>query len=345
MPFARLVGHRAVLALLARGVARDSLPPSLMFVGPEGVGKCTTAVALAQLLNCEQVVGAGSDQPDACGRCATCKRIAAGTYSELLVVVPGENATIRIEAVRDVLERVPYRPFEGRRRVVIVDRADTLQPGAQNALLKTLEEPNSSTVFVLVTARPDSMLDTVQSRCPRLRFGQLDANDVATVLMRDHRYNESDARARAAASGGSPGRGLQQATEQFEQSRARAEQVLSSLAKGVDFRRRLEAGRLLAEKGEGSAPKRSTIYGSERALLSERLRALASLLRDLGVLVTRSDSRWLANADRARQLSTLVPSFDADRLVRAFSAVDNARQALDRNVSPKAVADWVAFQV
>src|SRR6185503_17173769 len=109
-----------------------------------------------------------------------------------------DNGSIKIEQIRDVIDRAGYRPFEGRRRAVIVDEADALVAHAQNALLKTLEEPPSSSVFILVSSMPDSLLPTVLSRCPRLRFGELSAGEVATVLMRDHEYGEADARAVAA---------------------------------------------------------------------------------------------------------------------------------------------------
>src|SRR5690606_13121338 len=114
----------------------------------------------------------------------------------------------KIEPVREVIDRAAFRPFEGRRRVVIIDEADALVPAAQNALLKTLEEPPTGSVFVLVSSLPDALLDTVRSRCPRLRFGPLAPADVVAVLMRDHEYPEPDARAAAAEGQGSVGQAL-----------------------------------------------------------------------------------------------------------------------------------------
>ena len=153
---------------------------------------------------CHRVVGGGEQvgRPalvagDACGECAACRRMARRVHADLVVIQPGDTGTIKIEQVRDVIDRAGYRPFEGRRRVVIVDEADALVPAAQNALLKTLEEPPSASIFVLVSSLPDALLPTVQSRCPRLRFAPLSASDVAEVLMRDHGYAEADARAAA----------------------------------------------------------------------------------------------------------------------------------------------------
>src|SRR5262245_16504485 len=173
MPFRDVIGHRRLIDLLARAVARESLPPSLIFAGPDGIGKRLVAIATAQALNCtgnrssKATSGAESERFDACGACSSCTRIARETHPDVLVVEPGDNGNIKIEQVRDVVDRAGYRPFEGRRRVVIIDEADALMPQAQNALLKTLEEPPSSSVFLLITSRPDALLPTVLSRCPR----------------------------------------------------------------------------------------------------------------------------------------------------------------------------------
>src|SRR5712692_2988036 len=201
MPFRDVIGHRRLVGLLSRSVRHETLPPSLIFAGPDGVGKRLAAIATAQALNCI----AGDDLSDACGVCAACSRIARGIHPEVLVVEPGENGSIKIEQVREIVDRAAYRPFEGRRRVVIIDEADALVAPAQNALLKTLEEPPPSSVLILVTSRPDVLLPTVRSRCPQLRFRQLGAHDIAAALVaRGHA--ETEARVIAATADGSIGR-------------------------------------------------------------------------------------------------------------------------------------------
>src|SRR5690606_31467047 len=122
--------------LIARAALRGTLPPSLIFAGPAGVGKRMAAVALAQLVNC-----AAPTDEDACGVCASCTRITRRVHADVLLVEPGETGVTKIEAIRDVVERSAYRPFEGRRRVVIIDAAEGIVANAQDALLKTLEEP------------------------------------------------------------------------------------------------------------------------------------------------------------------------------------------------------------
>src|SRR3990170_4142045 len=152
MPFRDLAGHRRLLDLMARAAVRGSLPPSLIFAGPDGVGKRLAAIALAQLFNCLSTHRSDEDlAPDACGQCTACRRIARGVHADVLMIEPGDSGSIKVDQARAAIERTAYRPFEGRRRVVIVDEADAMEAPAQNALLKTLEEPPATSSFVLVT--------------------------------------------------------------------------------------------------------------------------------------------------------------------------------------------------
>jgi DNA polymerase-3 subunit delta' len=336
MPFSAITGHRPLLELLSRAVARGTLPPSLLFAGPDGVGKRLTAVALAQALNCARPA-AFADGADACGACQPCTRIARGIHADVLVVEPGDTGAIKIEQIRDVVTRSEFRPFEARRRVVIIDEADAMPGPAQSALLKTLEEPPSATVFILVSSMPDALLATVRSRCPRLRFAPLTPEELARTLMRDHGYTEVDARAAAADADGSLAVALESRAVEVAEARETARRLLESAARVGDPVRRLDAAKDLAPKGSGGA--------KERDQLAVCLRALASMLRDLGVLASHGDTRVLANADLEAPLSRLTASFDGRRTASAFAAVDRALGALERNASPKVVADWLVLQL
>jgi DNA polymerase-3 subunit delta' len=355
MAFREVVGHRRLVSLLSRAIARESLTPTLLLSGPEGVGKRLTAVAIAQALNCTSVahgapvastVAQGFSPVsglslsaelivDACGVCAACRRIARGTHPDVQTIEPGESGAIKIEQVRAAIDRAVFRPFEGRRRVTIIDQADALVSAAQNALLKTLEEPLPASVFILVTSRPDTLLPTVRSRCAQLRFGRLQMAEVAEALERGHGYSPADAQTAAAASDGSVLRALDLETDDFADARSDAEDLLH--VAGRDPRTRLEHGKALL-KGGGDA-------ASEREHLGARLQALASVLRDVGLIESGADARLVANLDRRAVLDALVRSLGRDRLERAFDAVSRAQEALDRNVSPKVVADWLALNV
>jgi DNA polymerase-3 subunit delta' len=303
MPFRDITDHRQLLDLLGRSVSRGTLPSSLIFAGPPGSGKRATAVALAQALNCLEPQTTAHASRDACGRCSACRRIARGVHPDVLTVEPGDNGSIRIDQVRDVVERAGYRPFEGHRRVVIIDEADALVPPAQHALLKTLEEPPSASIFVLVTAKPDLLLPTVRSRCVRLWFA---ASEVEA---------EEDGEAREVA-----------------------ERVLAHAAATDDPPRRIDGAReLLTKTGAGGA--------GDREQLASHLRAMASLLRDVEVLATRANVRAIPRPGAGPAAERLAPAYRGERGVRAFTAIDRALMALDRNAGVKIVADWVMLQL
>jgi len=152
------------------------------------------------------------------------------------------------------------------------------------------------------------------------------------VLMQHHGFSDADAHAAAATSDGSVGRALEENTDDAIEARDTAVRVLHTVAASANAQRRLEGARALAGSGD-------------REEVWRRLLALSSLLRDMSVLASRADQHVLANADLAPQLSSLLRAFDAGRAVRAFSAVDRALAAIDRNASPKIVADWLALQL
>jgi DNA polymerase-3 subunit delta' len=179
-------------------------------------------------------------------------------------------------------------------------------------------------------------LPTVRSRCPRLRFGRLAPAEVARILIDKHGYAPADAHAAASLSDGSIGRALQGGSDEYVEARTAAVRLLESVAGTSDPGRRLAGAKGLAAFAR---------TGSDRDDLARRLRALSSMLRDLGILGSRADRQWLANGDLEPLLKRLHSSFDGERAVRGFAAVDRALDALERNASPKIVADWVAFQI
>ena len=178
---AGVLGHSRALGVLRRSVLSDRLHHAYLFAGPEGVGKRRVADALAALVLCTERKG-DAETLDSCGRCSACLKLAAGSHPDVVVVEP-DGRFIKIAQIRAVHSQTRFQPFEGARRVIVIDQADTIREEAANALLKNLEEPRGDTMFIVVTANPQRLLTTIRSRCQTLRFGSLLPAEVASILV------------------------------------------------------------------------------------------------------------------------------------------------------------------
>lgn len=208
---ADVIGHERPLAILRRAITDRRLHHALLFVGPAGVGKHTTALAMAARLLCDR----GAD--DSCARCAACVQAAAGSHPDLHRVAVEDapkggkgrepKSRISIDQVRELQHKLTRRALAGAKKVAIIDDAHLLSDEAQNAFLKTLEEPPGDVLIVLVAASAAALLPTVRSRCQRVTFAPLPEAEVERVL-RERGLPHADARLLAAASRGSLGRAL-----------------------------------------------------------------------------------------------------------------------------------------
>lgn len=170
----KLAGNARVTGILQRMVALGRTPQALLFAGPEGIGKRSFAIELAKMLNCTHV-------SEPCGTCPACQKIDKGLFPDLKLVSTAKKV-LPVDAIREITHFTTGRPFEGLRRVVIVNDAHKMQAPAQNALLKTLEEPSPHATIVLVSHHPHQLLPTILSRCMHLNFGPLDDSDLRSVL-------------------------------------------------------------------------------------------------------------------------------------------------------------------
>ena len=209
--FADILGQEAAVKMLREAVAAGRVHHALLFTGPRGVGKRATADALAARLFCER----GED--DACGACDSCRRVAAGTHPDLHRIEPGGDTAdgsrrrtkaLSIDQIRELQIALSRRPFIAPRRIAIVDDAESMTIPAQNALLKTLEEPPGKTLLVLIADNPAALTATVRSRCQRVSFRPLATEAIVAALGREGSSSAADARFVAEHAAGSIGRAL-----------------------------------------------------------------------------------------------------------------------------------------
>ncbi len=256
MALAGIVGNRALIAALESELARRPAH-AYLFAGPRGVGKALVAAGFAHEILCERAPGPGfccdpaqcavraaaasagararAAAPAAhCDCCAACVQIALGVHPDFIRVARLPNRSdVLIEQVRELIEKLGMRPARGPRRVAIIDDAETLNLPAQNALLKTLEEPPGHTLIFLVTQSERALLETVRSRLRPVRFAPLETGEITPVLAARAGLDPERALAVARLARGSIGRALELAAGDEPPSAA----LLDALARapGFDF--------------------------------------------------------------------------------------------------------------
>ncbi|NVN51090.1 DNA polymerase III subunit delta' [Mycolicibacterium hippocampi] len=236
--FARLVGQDAVeselihAARAARGdsahtgaageieVASRSMTHAWLITGPPGSGRSVAALCFAAALQC---TAAG---PPGCGECRACTTTMAGTHADVRRIIP-EGLSIGVDAMRTIVQIASRRPGTGRWQIVVIEDADRLTEGAANALLKVVEEPPPSTVFLLCapSVDPEDISITLRSRCRHVALVTPPVAAIAGVLIESDGLPEKDAVWAASVSGGHVGRARRLATD--EQARQRRQRALS----------------------------------------------------------------------------------------------------------------------
>lgn len=315
-----IFGQEAAVGMIRRAYAADRLPHGLIFAGPAGVGKATTARALGALFLCEKPGGDG-----ACGRCESCVVMAAGNHPDYHVVyrqlirLEKEGVKARdlaVDVVRHhLIEPAGLKPVMNRGKVFVVEEAELMNPQAQNALLKTLEEPYGRTLTVLLTDQPGALLPTIRSRCQVVRFAAL-----PEVLVKRELERRGIDRALAAdatrVAGGSLGVALQWIED-------------GVVAGAGELVARLDAAS--GGRGAGDMPvwfrKAAEAY-AEKQLERDKLASKDQATREGLTLYLK------LSAARFRQ--RLAETDDPDALERACSAIDaivRAENYLDSNVN------------
>jgi DNA polymerase-3 subunit delta' len=211
MFFTSIIGHEFQIEALGRSVEEKRVSHAYLFFGPDGVGKNLVAIEFARIINCRSLNNLTPEKEKATNECEciSCKKIKKGIHPDVFLIEYGGIKDIKVDQIREELEdRLYFKPFEGRYKVAIVDEAHRMNLNAQNAFLKTLEEPPSDSVIILITSQPQALLPTIRSRCQLLEFKPLSLELVAQEIKKRTSLSLDESILSARLSGGSLGKAL-----------------------------------------------------------------------------------------------------------------------------------------
>ena len=313
MKLTDFAGLDAKMEQLMRSAQAGRIVHALLFVGPGGTGKKSLAELMARTVLCAAHV---PDRP--CDACPACKKCLNGMHPDVHFVTPEKN-TIKVDQIRDLTEKLALASYEGGKKIAVIEHAEAMNESAQNALLKTLENPTGDTLFFLLTDAPGALLPTVVSRCLQVRFRCLE-NDSCTQVLEKRGIESGRAQLLSALSQGSVGRALEiDADEGYIELRGRVIDALEGLKKPVDV---LGA---MARIGDDK--------GRERDVLE----ILELWARDLMRVQNGAQPMQIQDADRLRK-----SAFCGSRLLQS---VILARRQLSDNVSWGGILENMFFRL
>jgi DNA polymerase-3 subunit delta' len=332
------LGNARVVDILRRAIKQDRLPHAMIFAGPAGVGKCTLALLIARYLNC-----LSPRANDACGDCAACKRITAVIESRYLEcqtlkgegfcgncssckvrtkrhpdirLIEPEKTTISIDQIRSIIDEIAFQPAEAQYRVVILDPAEQMRQEAHNSLLKTLEEPPSRTIIILVTTNPYMLLETIRSRSRMLQFGEIPQDKIEQYLVKTEGKPIEEARFVAALSGGSLAAALSFNTSEYQDIRKQALRFVTLLLRGGAF------SEISAMAGQAA---------KDKSFFQLWIESVAALLQDI-YYAARAVER-VGHRDLLEKLQDIARNAPHSTLLRNIDAIRKLKLHLQYNVN------------
>lgn len=348
--------------LLATALAEGRLSHAYLFVGPPGSGKHEAAEALAKCVVCP----AGGD-----GTCDECRRVAHRTHADVRWLAPGSASGYLVSQVRELIDDVALAPVRASRKVYVLERAELLRGAAANALLKTIEEPPASALFILCARSVAPMLPTIVSRCQQVAFSVSSPRAGVEAIMRSCAASEGEA-AVALAVAGSPARAVDYLrSTSRRQVRRLVVDTLDALARADSWDVLLAAREIVAAvavplkdvaeaqeealketqdfltasalRQVADANKRE-LTARERSGMMEALAAARSLLRD-ALVRCEGVSQPIVNEDAAAVVDRLAARGSTGAVLRALDAVQSAEDSLARNVSPQLAVEVMLLSI
>jgi len=325
----QVIGQPQATTLLTCSIKEEQLSHAYLFVGPPHVGKLTLALNLAQAVNCQ----ASGNVP--CRECVPCRRIAARKHSDVQVIgrISGEKKEISIDQIKDMQNDASLPPFEGRHKVFIFDRAETLSHDAANRLLKTLEEPLPRVLIILLTAREGDLLPTIISRCQRVELRPLPVALAKEVLTRDYAVTEERAGLLARLSGGCLGWALLALQdEELMEVRNRRLASVMDLSSANPTQRLPYAAELAAQ------------FGKSRQEVEEILGLWLHWWHDL-LLIKGGNGELITNVDHQPALLQQAKDLSIRQVTDFIRHLQEASRQLEQNANPRLVFEVLMLRM
>jgi len=335
--FSRLIGNSVTKLTLRRLIDQRRLPNSLLFVGPDGVGKKQFAIETARTLVCRELTDG-----EACGTCSSCQRV--GNFSpptsdkaedldriiftehpDVGVILPHKR-NVRIAAIRDLEREANFNPYEAPARIFIIDDADLMKDAAANALLKTLEEPPATTHIILVTARPDVLLPTIRSRCQTIHFAPIERKAIEEYLIETRAFSHDEARLSAGVAHGSIGRAVDVDVAKYRDMRDRAVRVLRSAIVDDDTAALLKISEELND-------------AKNKDDFEPNLDILEAVVRDIWRLACGVDPSKILDPAMAESYQNLAQQGEPARFAKWLGEIEMLRRNLAVNINRKVATD------
>jgi len=326
MGFNDIIGQRVIVESLRNAVKNNRVSNGYIFSGSKGCGKKLMAFTFAMALNC---IGRVSDRP--CGSCSSCIRARSGNHPNLDIVRP-TGQSIKIKQIRQIISDTAKKPFEIGYKIVIIENAEKMTHDAQDAFLKTLEEPPANTVFLLLVENQSMMLPTIVSRCQVYRFKPVDMNEMKSFIESRYDYVQADIDVAVRYSKGIVGRALE-----FLQNN----ENLRSYTTYIDI---LEKA-LMGNEGEALSLVSAVAEAKEEA---ERfLEFTLAWFRDLMVIKESNGAcnQLIINIDSLDTLSKHNSVLTEDKINSIIEIIRNTMKYVKHNVGIKNSIDGMLFNI
>jgi DNA polymerase III subunit delta' len=324
MSFHDIYGHERQTAILKKTMAQNRVGHAYLFSGIDAIGKRTLAGEFAKALNCAEA----GNLSDACGQCSSCLKARHANHADL-IFIKAEGQFIRINAVREIQERMKFKPLEGRWRAIIIDDADKMNDPAANALLKTLEEPSASNILILISSRPYSMPATIISRSRHMRFNPLPATAVARFLAEQKGMDQQKSSMLSGLSGGSIGRALELNEEDISTFRTEIMQLLIKVKKDSPI----------------SLLNLASYFGQDKKKIKQGLDIIKSCFRDALIFKETRKREMLINADKSSFINILAGNLSGEQLLQNIFLVARAGETIELNANKTLTLETMAFKL